>query len=126
MTGIKTAAPRYDAPNGLADATGSNFYYSFVLLPRAKREAIKSVYGFCRVIDDIVDETRRGRDPFAELDMWREEIEACYQGLPATPLGERLTDAIEEFDLPKQSFVDLLDGMKMDLEWSSYQTFADL
>ncbi|HUK92077.1 MAG TPA: presqualene diphosphate synthase HpnD [Blastocatellia bacterium] len=115
-----------EAPQKLAKATGSNFYYAFLFLPRSKREAIKNVYGFCRIIDDIVDEDAAGRDPAAELDEWREEIHACYQGLPSKPFGERLTESIEEFDLPKQSFLDLIDGMQMDLEFSKYQTFADL
>ncbi|MGH9821749.1 MAG: presqualene diphosphate synthase HpnD [Blastocatellia bacterium] len=114
------------APQTLARSTGSNFYYAFLLLPGDKRRAIKNVYGFCRIIDDIVDEKVPGRDPEAELDQWREEIQACYQGWPATPFGEKLLETIEEFDLPKQPFLDLIDGMEMDLHWSRYQTFADL
>jgi phytoene synthase len=35
-------------------------------------------------------------------------------------------DAIDRFDLPKQSFLDLIDGMEMDLKLTSYQTFSDL
>jgi phytoene synthase len=114
------------APYRLVEATGSNFYYSFLLLPAAKRRAIKDVYTFCRLLDDIVDEEHSGRDPYAELEYWREEMEACFQGFPTTPFGERLTNSIIEFDLPKQAFIDLIDGMEMDLRWQSYQTFADL
>lgn len=114
------------APQRLARSTGSNFYYAFLLLPRSKREAIQNVYGFCRIIDDIVDESPTGRDPAAELDRWREEIHACFQGWPATPFGERLLDSIEEFDLPKEPFLDLIDGMEMDLHYERYDTFADL
>jgi phytoene synthase len=113
-------------PQSLARSTGSNFYYAFLFLPRAKREAIKNVYGFCRIIDDIVDEEPAGKDPAAALDDWRREIEACYRSMPATPFGERLLESIEEFDLPIQPFLDLIDGMEMDLKWQSYQTFADL
>jgi phytoene synthase len=105
---------------------GSNFYYSFLFLPSAKRRAIKDVYTLCRVLDEIVDGNPEGRDPRAELDRWRFEIEACYQDRPTTQLGHRLTDAIEEFDIPKQPFLDIIDGMQMDIDWRSYQTFADL
>src|SRR5215470_17616683 len=114
------------APQMLARSTGSNFYYAFLLLPRPKREAIKNVYGFCRIIDDIVDEDPAGRDPYAELEQWRHEIADCYRGRPSTPFGERLVDSIEEFDLPIQPFLDLIDGMEMDLNNNRYQTFADL
>jgi len=110
----------------LARVAASNFYYSFLLLPSAKRKAIKDVYAFCRLLDDIVDEDPTGRDPAAELQYWRDEIEGCYQGCPLSDFGERLMGSILEFTLPKQPFLDLIEGMEMDLRWHSYQTFADL
>lgn len=116
----------FGAPGRLVSATGSNFYYSFLLLPANKRKAIQDVYAFCRLLDDIVDEAQTNRDPYAELQYWRDEIEACYQSNPTSAFGERLLESIEEFDLPKQPFLDLIEGMEMDLKWHSYQTFADL
>ena len=110
----------------LARAAASNFYYSFLLLPRAQRRAIKDVYEFCRLLDDVVDEDQTGRNPYAELEYWRGEIEACFRGAATSEFGEQLLVSIEEFDLPKQPFLDLIDGMEMDLKWQSYQTFADL
>ncbi len=114
------------AQRKLARAASSNFYYSFLLLPRAERRAIKDVYAFCRLLDDVVDEDQKGRNPYAELDDWRNEVEAIYQGVPSTEFGEQLLISVEEFELPKQPFLDLIDGMEMDLKWHSYQTFADL
>src|SRR5215813_12582584 len=110
----------------IARATGSNFYYSFLLLPRAQRHAIKNVYAFCRLLDDVVDEDPTGRDPYAELEFWRGEVESVFQGSPTSEFGEELLATVEEFDLPKEPFLDLIDGMEMDLKWHSYQTFADL
>lgn len=124
---VTTALERVrGARRQLERAAGSNFYYSFLLLPSAKRKAIKDVYSFCRLLDDIVDEDPTGRDPGAELAYWRDEIEACYQGCPMSDFGERLMGSILEFTLPKQAFLDLVEGMEMDLRWHSYQTFADL
>lgn len=114
------------APRRLVGAAGSNFYYSFLLLPKAKRRAITDVYRFARLLDDIVDENPQGRDPYSELQTWRDEIEFIYRGTPTTEFGERLMASVEEFDLPKQPFLDLVDGMEMDLKWHSYQSFADL
>jgi phytoene synthase len=126
-SGVTTAMNRVlGARRQLARAAASNFYYSFLLLPSAKRKAIKDVYAFCRLLDDIVDEDPTGRDPAAELQYWRDEIEGCYQGCPLSDFGERLMGSILEFTLPKQPFLDLIEGMEMDLRWHSYQTFADL
>lgn len=113
-------------PRRLVGAAGSNFYYSFLFLPKPKRRAITEVYRFARLLDDIVDEDAEGRDPCAELQTWRDEIEFIYRGTPTTEFGDRLMESIEEFDLPKQPFLDLVDGMEMDLKWHSYQSFADL
>ena len=79
-------------------ATGSSFYYSFVLLPGAKRKAIRTVYSFCRLLDDIVDEDPKGRDPARELDQWRNEIEGIYRSSPSPGFAEQLSAAVEEFD----------------------------
>jgi phytoene synthase len=121
-----TVSRMLGAHRKLARATASNFYYSFLLLPRAQRRAIKDVYAFCRLLDDIVDEDQTGRNPYAELESWRNEVEAIYQGSPSSEFAEQLLFSVDEFDLPKQSFLDLIDGMEMDLKWHSYQTFADL
>ena len=121
-----TVSRMLGARRKLARATSSNFYYSFLLLPRAERRAIKDVYAFCRLLDDVVDEDQTGRNPYAELEYWRGEVEAIYQGAPSSEFGDQLLTSVEEFDLPKQSFLDLIDGMEMDLKWHSYQTFADL
>jgi len=114
------------APRKLARATASNFYYSFLLLPRAERRAINDVYTFCRLLDDLVDEDQTDKNPQSELDYWRDEVEAIYQGEPSSEFGEQLLTSVEQFDLPKQSFLDVIDGMEMDLRWHSYQTFSDL
>ena len=38
----------------------SNFYYAFLSLPRARRDALYAVYAFCRTVDDVAD---LGHDP---------------------------------------------------------------
>jgi len=123
---VSTAKTGRSALQRAGQARGSNFYYSFLLLPSRKRKAIKDVYALCRILDDIVDQDQTGRDPLAELNHWREELEACFQGYPKTDFGERLCETIENFDLPHQPFFDLIDGMEMDIRWQSYQTFSDL
>ena len=40
--------------------------------------------------------------------------------------GQRLQPFISRFDLPRQAFDDVIDGVAMDLDTTRYQTFADL
>jgi 15-cis-phytoene synthase len=106
----------------------TSFYYAFLALSRAQREAIVAVWDFCRAVDDTVDEDRHG-DPDrvqANLQGWREELARCYGGDPQTPQGRALVPWIQTYQLPRQPFADLIDGLAMDLVHARYETFADL
>ena len=86
----------------------TNFYYSFLVLPPAKRRAIVAVWDFCRAVDDAVDEmapcgeaTRDGA-ACAELAKWRRELSACFgEGEPETRQGAALRPYVSVFDLPR-------------------------
>ncbi|MGH7254490.1 MAG: squalene/phytoene synthase family protein, partial [Nitrospirales bacterium] len=69
----------------LTKQSGSNFYYSFLFLPRPRREAMYTVYAFCREVDSAVDDAPPGTDPRVQLDRWRKELSAVYQGHPTHP-----------------------------------------
>jgi phytoene synthase len=65
-----------------AAASGSSFYYSFVFLEPARRQAITALYAFCREVDDVVDECPDPLLARTKLAWWREEIAALYAGRP--------------------------------------------
>lgn len=106
----------------------TSFYYAFVVLPRPQREAIIAVWDFCRAVDDVVDEpeVQDPEDIRATLNQWRDELARCYGGAPQTPQGIALQPWIRHFNLSRQPFSDLIDGVEMDLDRSRYETFADL
>jgi phytoene synthase len=106
-------------------ARDTSFYYSFLVLPAAKRDAIVAVWDFCRAVDDAVDEPG-GLDPRRALQDWRAEIGRCFSGLPQTPQGQSLQPFIGTFHLPRKPFEDLVDGVEMDLAIARYQTFEAL
>ena len=41
-----------------AQKSGSSFYYAFMFLPPARRQAMTAFYAFCREVDDVVDEVK--------------------------------------------------------------------
>ena len=45
------------------------------MLPKAKREAMYTIYAFCRHIDDIVDGDSDMSEKQELLQAWREELE---------------------------------------------------
>lgn len=112
-------------------ARQTSFYYSFLVLPADQRRAIVAVWDFCRAVDDAVDEEEvadagmpRGRDAVC---FWRAELARCFgDGDPCSPQGRRLKTFVGSFNLPREAFEDVIDGVAMDLVTSRYETFDDL
>jgi phytoene/squalene synthetase len=79
-------------------ASGSNFAYAFLVLPKPKREALYAIYAFCRISDDVVDEASSagapGATPAERLKAWRAELDACFRGEPRHPVTRRLADVL--------------------------------
>ena len=48
-------------------AGGSSFYTAMRILPRAQRDAMFEIYGFCRRVDDIVVFHNLGREALARI-----------------------------------------------------------
>ncbi|HSA62551.1 MAG TPA: presqualene diphosphate synthase HpnD [Nitrospiraceae bacterium] len=106
--------------------SGSNFYYSFLFLPKAKREAMYTVYAFCKAVDSAVDEPPVGSNPQEELKRWRSELDAVYHGTPASPITVSLAYHAKALSIPKAYFEELIKGVEMDLINPRYVTFDEL
>ena len=107
----------------------TNFAYSFLALPRDRRDAITAVWDFCRAVDDEVDEheDRPVEQRRAGLDGWRREVAACFDGgHPATPQGQALQAVLGRFPLPRLPLEQLIDGCEMDLEPTRFPDFCEL
>ncbi len=104
----------------------SNFYFSFLILPQPKREAIETIYTFCRVTDDIVDGADDEKEKYARLRQWTDELEHSLYGVSKYSVLNRLSTIIRRFKIPLHHFYDLLKGMEMDLNKQRYETFEEL
>ena len=106
--------------------SGSNFYYSFLFLPKAKREAMYTVYAFCKAVDSAVDEPASGSNPKEELTHWRNELDAVYSKTPTSPIMVSLAHHTKTMGIPKAYFEELIKGVEMDLFNNRYVTFDEL
>lgn len=106
--------------------SGSSFYYSFLFLPEQKRKAIMALYAFCREVDDVVDEIHEDQVARVKLGWWREEIQRLFHGKPQHPVTLALKPQLDHFKLDEKYFVDIIDGMQMDLDFNHYDNFEDL
>lgn len=116
-----------DIAKEISKKSKSSFYYAFNLLPAEQRDAMNTVYAFCRETDDIVDEGTFTDDlKFEKLRKWRIELEKSLNGHSDYPLINKLSKTIQNFNIPLEPFFDLLKGMEMDLQHKRYLTFNDL
>ena len=104
----------------------SNFYYAFLFLPKPKRDALYAVYAFCRLSDDLVDETQAGVNPADALTHWRKALDGYLDDSVDSPIIAAIGQAARRFTIPKIYFEELLNGMEMDLMRARYATFEDL
>ena len=109
-----------------AKQSGSSFYYSFIFLPSAKRAAITALYAFCREVDDVVDECSDFSVAKIKLAWWRNEIEGLYANNPQHPVSKALIEYIHTYHLAKEHFLEIIDGMEMDVNFNRYEDFKQL
>jgi len=86
------------------------------ILSKARREGMYAVYAFCREVDDIADEGGSPAQKRDDLAAWRVEIDRLYAGTPQTPTGIALLDPVRTFNLPKEEFLLVIEGMEMDAQ----------
>ena len=114
-------------------ARKTSFYYSFLVLPRraAPRDhrglGLLPRRGRCggRGAGGAGGALPAGREAVA---FWRDGAGALLRRRRrrATPQGRRLQPFVAQFDLPRQAFEDVIDGVAMDLDTTRYETFDEL
>jgi presqualene diphosphate synthase len=95
-------------------ALGSSFYAAMRIMPPGQREAMFEIYSFCRAVDDIADDQGSADGRLQRLDRWRDDIDAIYRGEKRPGLNG-LAVAVRDFELEKEDFYAIIDGMEMDV-----------
>jgi phytoene synthase len=106
-----------------------SFYLSSKLLPKEKRWATYSLYGFCRYVDNIVDNPRM-RTSFQlerELDAIKEELTVAFKtGESEHPIINSFARTASLYSIPLNLPLELIEGVRMDVNINRYKSFDDL
>lgn len=120
-------AASYSYCRKLARSAARNFYYGFVLLPPAKRDALCALYAFMRGVDDISDEPGAPEEKKQRLEQRRAELDRMLAGAQTgDPTWLALHDTVSRFKIPPRYLHDLIIGAEMDLKIASYDNFDQL
>jgi phytoene synthase len=113
-----TAALSYpdalDQVKAKVSASRSSFHAGMAILPKARREAMYALYGFCREVDDIADDSPTHELAAQGLRQWRTYTSDVFRGIAHDAITTALLPAIRDFGLVEQDFQDIIDGMEMD------------
>jgi len=134
LTQLLTLESAYAACRAIARREAKNFYFAFVALPPARKNAICAVYAFMRKADDLADEESLSKEERrCQLAAWLAGWRIASQGGETDdPVFFAVRDAVRRFSIPLRLLEELVDGTTMDLNPAddstpdTYATFADL
>ncbi len=111
-------AVAYSVCRSITRSAAKNFYYAFLVLPRAKRQALCAVYAFMRRCDDIADdESMSMYDRRQKLTAWLDAFHHAQSGQPTDePVLLALTDAQRRYNIRVGLLDQLAYGTAMDVE----------
>ncbi|BAY46343.1 squalene/phytoene synthase [Scytonema sp. HK-05] len=102
------------------------FYLATLLMSKAKRQHIWAIYAWCRRTDELVDGPVATMTTPETLDIWELQLESIFAGRPVDSFDVALVDTLHQNPMDIQPFRDMIDGQRMDLYRSRYQTFNEL
>jgi 15-cis-phytoene synthase len=134
-------AVAYSVCRSITRSAAKNFYYAFLVLPMAKRQALCAVYAYMRRCDDIADDlTLPAYERRQRLDAWLDAFHRSEAGHPTDdPVLLALTDTQRRYKIPLELLDQLAYGTGMDIQDNEdstspgstelqvlYRTFSDL
>jgi len=109
---------------GVAKRRARNFYYSFILLPEDRKNAMCAMYAFMRYCDDLSDEPGAS---LSAIEKWRGALHAALAGSPGPePLWPAFLDTLARYKIPHEYFDEMIEGVASDLEPRTLSTFDEL
>ena len=95
-------------------ASKTSFHAGMAVLPKARREGMYALYGFCRAVDDIADDSATPEIAARGLQEWRVKIADAFKGKADDAITTALLPTIRNFSLSEADFQQIIDGMAMD------------
>ena len=123
---IPSLAEAQEYSRRLARTHYENFSVATWFLPRSLRQHFFNIYAYCRISDDLGDETGDSQASLRLLDQWETELNACFAGQPRHPVFVALAETVRTLDIPRQPFTDLLNAFRQDQTVNRYPRFEDL
>lgn len=110
----------------IAKSNYENFLVATVLLPRRLRQAFHDVYAFCRLADDLADESGSPEIASERLSLLEQHLEGTFNGNPPGGIFLALQQTILDHRLLDTPFRQLVDAFRQDQAITRYDTEEQL
>ena len=125
----------YSHCRGITRHYAKTFYMATRFLPNHKQRSIFAIYGICRYLDNLVDESEdlilNKQIDIGEVDRKLDEFKTklinCYKGYYCKdPILKAFSDTLNQYEIPLDLPFQLMDGVRSDLEKNRYENFDEL
>jgi squalene synthase HpnC len=110
----------------LAKSHYENFLVATFFIPSDLKQDFYNLYAYCRISDDLGDESGGAEKALPLLDWWEEELKACYKGVPRHPVFKALEVTNQRHKIPIEPYLDLLTAFRQDQVVKRYDTYESL
>lgn len=107
----------------------ASFYTALKNLPKQKFLEVSSIYAFCRICDDIVDESKSKEDAKDKLDRLEEQLKSyksVHTNLEQYLWWPAFKYTLEKYDMDMEPFYMQIEGQKFDLSEVELQNIDEL
>lgn len=92
--------------------TGTTLFLGIGLLPKAKREALYTLFAWAKHLEEVVESPLSDNEKKEIMDGWHRELDNIFEKkVPATEIGRRIYKNCLRFKLPKSEFIQMLDSI---------------
>ena len=93
----------------------SSFYWGMRILDRERRDAMFSIYAFCKKTDSIADSKQLKKEKKWKINKLKKEINEIYKNNLNNNFRKNLKHYIDKYQLDKKYFLDIIKGVEMDI-----------
>ena len=120
-----TSTSAMNEPEEITRRAKSNLAFAFLCVPRERRPDLNIFYAFCRVIDDIADDTTKpAEEKRAALEAWKKALERNDN--PAGSLESKVVAMRKRHSIDLEIMQEIIRGCESDLAPQRFAAWDDL
>ncbi|MEI6728232.1 MAG: phytoene/squalene synthase family protein [bacterium] len=122
-------ADGFELAKAVTQDYAKSFYFASRFLPKNKRQDAYNIYAFCRLSDNLADDTDTwDMDKRLELiNAWEREVKNVFKTGKTENLILKVTHQTAlKYNIPKKYFFELIEGVKGDLTKLKFNTYDEL